>query len=488
MEPGSTPPADPLISRLATVAERHARLLALRLAAVADELQDRCPETTGDPVFAAAWDRFGSFRGGTLRAALEEPVLEAWVGQVETLLRSPALQACPGHHLPRALARFSALLPNLAGCEGGASQGTAVVLGAASIPVLLGSAQLRPATARRTLVHWSWDETLRLSDEHGATLAELEPADGLLLATGEGWHAERARQTEGMRIFAHPRCVQHPQAVTVPDFPDAFTRAARGLPDATRHLLRLATRAAGPRCSRHPVTAHSWLEVDGSPTAQTLARSLASNLVGLCAAVHRFDTSRRLSETMAVATREDLVTAVTEELSGNETAASGSTLDRMLAACESRPAPSSVPASVPEPEARLDFRPVLARAGIPIEDRDPWIQRKCRRLDRAPRWRVLDALSELTAEQLDRLRNALCAWPEAEIRQFGLACLDYHQGRFPAAAGHALECVDADGGCEDYWLLLAFCLRHLRRFDVFDDIVFTSLRADSVLEKVRRSL
>lgn len=295
---------------------------------------------------------------------------------------------------------------------------------------------------------------------------------------------EKARRADGVRIFAQPRCVQHPQEATVPDFPAAFTRAARDLPDTTRHLLRLATRAAGPRCPRHPLTAHSWLGIDGSPTAQALARSLASNLVGLCAAVHRFDASRRLPETMAVATREDLVAAVAEELSGDKTAAPGSMLERMLAACESRPAP----ASVPEPTAGLDFRPLLARAGIPIEDRDPWIQRKCRRLDRAPRWRVLDALSELTAEQLGRLRSALCAWPGAEIRQFGLACLDYHQGRFPAAAGHALECVDADRGCEDYWLLLAFCMRHLRRFDVFDDIIFTSLRNDSVLEQVRRSL
>lgn len=488
MDSAGSRAADSLDARLAAVVERHTRLLALRLTAVVDELQERNPQMCDDPVFTAAWDRFASFGGSTLRAALEEPALEAWIGHVETLLRSPVLDTCPGHHVPRTLARFSALLLNLASCEEAASEGTAVVMGGASVPILLGSAQLRPPSVRRTVVHWLWNGTLHLRDEQGTTLVELQSTGQAPGTTGHGWQVERTQRAAGVSIFTQPRCVEHPQTATGADFPTSLARAARDLGGTAQSLLRLGTRAAGPRCHRHPLKAYSWLGVDPVPTAQGLVHGLASNLVGRCAALHRFDASRELTETLGAGTPADVVAAVAGELMTDEAAAPDSMVERVLAASEGKaPDPPSAPA-IPEPGAALAFEPVLARAGIPIENEAPWTQRKSRRRDTAPRWRVLDALEDLSLEQIDRLRSTLSTWPDPEIRHFGLACLDYHQGRFPAVAGHALACIESDRACEDHWFLLAFSVRHLRQYDTFDDIVFASLRSDAVLERVRRSL
>src|SRR5262245_4115880 len=110
------PPSDLLVPRVAALQERHDRLLALELAAVVDELESRSRGACADPLFAAAWDRFASLRGGMLKA-LAEPALEAWIGQAQRLIGSPVLRSCPGQHVPRLLARFSALTINLAGGE-----------------------------------------------------------------------------------------------------------------------------------------------------------------------------------------------------------------------------------------------------------------------------------------------------------------------------------------------------------------------------------
>jgi hypothetical protein len=100
----------------------------------------------------------------------------------------------------------------------------------------------------------------------------------------------------------------------------------------------------------------------------------------------------------------------------------------------------------------------------------------------------LDALLSLSPAEIERFRVALCDWPEPEVRRFGLACVDYHLGNFPAGIAHALACIEADRACEDYWLLLALYSRHLRSFDVFDDVVFGQVRTDALLERVSRSL
>lgn len=127
------------------------------------------------------------------------------------------------------------------------------------------------------------------------------------------------------------------------------------------------------------------------------------------------------------------------------------------------------------------------RAGVEARDPDLWTERKHHRPDRAPDWRILDALLGLARDEIARLQAALSGWPEPEIRHFGLACVDYHEGGFRAAAAHLLACIETDRACEEYWLLLAFCARHLRQLDLFDDVVFGQARTRSVLERVKRS-
>lgn len=107
--------ADPLPPRVVAIGERQTGLLAMQLTAAVDELRERCADACADPVFARAWERFCSLPGSGLRQALEDPALEAWVGHLQALLRSPVLRTCPHQHVPRALARFTALALGFAG-------------------------------------------------------------------------------------------------------------------------------------------------------------------------------------------------------------------------------------------------------------------------------------------------------------------------------------------------------------------------------------
>ncbi len=488
IEPAVTSPPGSLVSRIAAIHERHLRLLALELTAVVDELQNLCPQACADPLFSEAWDRFASAQGSTVRKALEEPALEAWIGHAQILIGSPALRTCPNQHAARALARFSALLMNLASLEENATDGRAAVLGSGSVPVLLGRAQLRPSSVRRTVVHWARQGCLHLREENGGTLVELGPEGRPSEVPGRGWKVDIAHPLEGVHVFAEPRCVQHPGAVSAPGFPECYVQAHDALPLSTRRLLSLSIRAAGPHCGLHPLEATSWLSLSAWPSPEELAHGLAGNLISRCARVYRFDTSSRLSDAMKAQAQEDLVQAVARELLMDEADVPESMLGRILAVCEARrpvPAPAAAP---PESGLILDFRPVLTRAAVQVAETDLWTEPKTHQRDKAPGWRVLDALLSLSRDEIARFRTALSAWPEPEVRHFGLACIDYHEGQFPAGTAHLLACIEADRACEEYWLLLAFNSRHLRQFDVFDDITFGQSRTDALLERVRSFL
>lgn len=476
---------EPLVSRLAALDERHLRLLALELAAIVDELQSVRPEAGADPVFCQAWNQFASLRGG-LRQALAEPALEAWIGQTKALIGSPALRTCPGHHVARTLARFTALMINLAGYGEELAEGRAALLGGGSVPLLLGSAQLRPPTVRRIMVAWFWRGGLRLQDEDGRALMEISPEGPRSAA--DGWPLDVAQDLDGIRVFAAPRCAQHAGAPAVPSFPAAFARAYAALPRAAQLLLRCSTRAAGPRCDAHGLQARSWLGLSASPSAEELAEGLAANLVDRCARVYRFDTSSRLSDALGAPAQEELVQTVARELLRDEAGAPGSMLLRILAICEAQEPVSSRGSDRLEQGSVLDFRPVLAQAGIEVADAGLWTEPKSHRQDKSPGWRIVDGLLSLSRDQLARLRSALSGWPEPEVRHFGVACVDYYEGHFLAAIAHVLTCLQLDPTCEEYWLLLALLSRHLRHYEIFDDIAFGQSRSTAVLERVRRAL
>lgn len=482
----SEPRIEALPSRVAALVDRHQRLLTLEFAAVIDELQRIFPEACADPTFSRARECFASAPPNLLAAALKEPALEAWIGRAQALLGSPALRTCPQHHVPRILARLTSLVMQLAGRGGSPDRGRAIVLGGESIPLLGGAVQLRPPHARRMLVRWEWDQQLILRDAVGALLAEV-PRDVSPPAVLDGtWRWERASVVEGVRVFSEPLCVQHHGAEARDGFTSAFERACGQLEPAVRACFTVATRAVGPACLLHPAEAASFVATSPSPAVAELANSLAAGLVHRCSSVFRFDTSSRLADSLDAGTEKHLTLVVADELAEGKASKASSMLRRMLDTCEKREPVQQRPLPV-DPALSLDLRPAVARAGLSADD-GAWCESKSHDLSTAPRWGVSDSLIRLTDLQLSRLRGVLSGWPQLEVREFGLACLDYHQGHFEDARVHLLACLEEDVRCEQYWLLLAFCLRHLRRLDLFEEVVFSGSRGASTLERMRLSL
>jgi hypothetical protein len=479
------PPPGPPEAPVARLCHRYTGLLALNLTAIIDDIEKGFPADSADSTFHQAWHRVAGLRGGRLRQFLTEPLVEAWIGRAERLLASPVLAACPEHHIPRLLARFSALLPSLATGPDGLAAGTAVILGSGAIPLLESTAYLHSPGVRKTLIHWSCGDRLILRSQMGETLVEIDPAAPSPGRYQSGWRLDVARLQSGLRLFERPPCCHAQDAPESTGFLERFDSAWEALPTGTKRLLTVSTRVVGPGCLLHPVDAPGWLDGGARPSPQTLARGLSRNLLRRLTAVYRFDTGRQFAEGLGMpldAAIDTLADALLERRP-SEASFVPPLLERMLQLCESPRKGGQV--QVPPPGDRLDFRPVLAVAGVVVEDPGRWIQPKTRHHHKAPTWQILDALLEVSATDQERLRQAFTGGPRGEVQQFGLACLDYFAGHFPAALGHAVACLELDAGCEEYWLLAAFLTRYFGAFSQFDDLVFETSRDRSTLNRLR---
>lgn len=463
---------------------QHTRLLAVQLSAVVDELTEHGRGEAASEELAAAWERFCSLDAVALRGALEDPATHDWLSRARALLDSPVLRSCGRHHLDRLMLRFPVLLMNVAHLDSRLASGRLTLLGSGVVPAYGGTVWLRPPTARRTEIRWKLEERLRVEDARGRLLLELSEDDGSWLGgAAEGWSWEFASEVRGMALFRRPPCVAHDFARDCADSGQQLRSSLATLPSPTRRVLRRCFRAAGPSCREHPFDAWSWLVLEEAPGSRHLTESLAASLVGRCGEVYRFGGGGELATQVGLEP-DALRQVIADELESGTALAAESTLSQAIGVCRSPAAGRRRPAA--RDRGGLDYSMAMSRAGVGSIGGDRQVHEKTRRLDQSPSWRFLDLLLQVPHERLGRLRDALDVEKEGEVRRFGLACLDYHEGRFEDGLRHAVACVELDEVCEDYWLLAAFFARHLGQHGRFEDIVFGGERSPRLLAELRQ--
>jgi hypothetical protein len=466
-------------------------LLALRLAKIADILQDECSSPYSD-VFAKSWSLFSSLRGQQLRRALCQPSLQQWVGEAEYLVSINAHRQYP-EHLGPVLSRFSALMMNIASLfPSDSGSGSAVLMGSQALPLFLDKTFLRSATVRAYGVEWEWrDGALKISGVKDGRSMKINPEKKGGLP--EGYRLEVSRPLGNLAVFTRPPCIEHAGLRSLPDFYDNVKHSFERLPDTVKASIESMITAIAPVCPLHTREATGLLFLDAAPAPVHLIEAFVRDLTTRMNYVYAFQTGASLWRDSGFESFPDMVRQLAVEFAWFDILADGAddlVLCRVLDACL---AASRLPNQQDRPAEAgtvLDLAPVCKAAGIKLENPGQWRQQKCRSgaANQVVQWDLLDAIGRLNPEEQRALQAALNNWKSSEASGFGLACCSYIAGDFTTSLHHLLDCLGEDGACEEYWFLAAFCCRQLQHYELFDRVVFREERDRAAFEQIAREI
>ena len=466
-------------------------LLALRLAKAADILQDECSSPYLD-VFAKSWSLFSLLRGQQLRRALCQPSLEQWVGEAEYLISINAQRQYPEHLAP-VLTRFSALMMNIAPLlPSNSGSGAAVLMGSQALPLFLHKMFLCSATVRAYDVEWAWkDGVLKISGVQDGRSMKISPEKKGELP--EGYRLEVSRRLGNLAVFTRPPCIEHAGLRSLPDFYDNVKHSFERLPDTGKASIESMITAIAPVCPLHAREATGLLFLDAAPAPVHLIDAFVRDLATRMNYVYAFQTGASLWRDSGFESFPDMVRQLAVEFAWFDILADRAddlVLCRMLDGCLAASRLLNQQDRPVEAGTVLDLTPVCKAAGIKLENPGQWRQQKCRSgvVNQVVKWDLLDAIGRLNPEEKRTLQAALNNWESSETSGFGLACCSYIAGDFTASLRHLLDCLVADGACEEYWFLAAFCCRQLQHYELFDRIVFREERDRAAFGQIARDI
>ncbi|MCI0722868.1 MAG: hypothetical protein L0338_28445 [Acidobacteria bacterium] len=454
----------------------YTKFLAIRMAWVIDEVTNRFPSECTELDIPDNWKLFSSLRGHNLVRALQEPALEFWVSDMSALLATSGNRLRPETHVPRALARFSALMMNYVELfQDCPVSGRVTVIGSRALPLFLSKAVLRRTTPRRTLLRWAYRQgRLSIRDEAGAEMVlGIDESCYVETMRHMEWALETSQPLGSVQVFSHALCIDHDSNTNPCEFYSGVLYAYDQLPLHLQETIQNLVRVVAPSCTTH---LHNGLGHIGlsTPCPETLAQTLAEELVGRISQLYRFRTGASVIADLGVCCQEELIERIEAELRPQDTSFPlSSFLEQLIIACVRG---SRIETGSPDMNRveRLDFTQLVTKAKVADPVGTRWSEAKCR-LENSRQvvgWQIIDELTSLTKEKRISLQTALNHEENVELAQYGLACVDYIAGRFRSATHHLLRCLAADPRCENYWALLAFCCRYLGRLDLFEDIVF----------------
>lgn len=486
-----TPPSE--------VADLHARLLAVRLVDAVRVLEVQARPALHRTGFARAWDVMRAFVPGGLFRAVQTPLMHAWVMTVESLIRCGAHIRYPEAHLSRHLKDFArVVLANASDAPDGAS-GEIALLGRDSVPLARGTALLWLDGPSLCTLRWRISgEVVRLECSELGLDVELVgdlatgPGSGRLrrvpsmadllvdVWTNEYVGPEREGDTTGLsdRLAA---CVAGLDergrlgtlsVITVPR-PLPWIAGVARLPIGPPSSTVILELAQADRLWR-------FLEisrfVEGRDVASSFVTSddVRAEVVWLGARIAAADQLGRECVPADAARWCSLVERLRAAPEGE------ALVERFLSEVEGHKGMPVSPAisEPPQPEApsnRSSSEMAIPELWLPKAAR---ILRKTRAAMREEvDWSAIDALSLVEAGELGFSRDmTIAVLGRVEEQDWVEAMVAYIAGDFERCSAALRACIMADTDVEQYWLLLAFCERHLARQARFEQIVFDGVR------------
>lgn len=476
-----------LIAEISQLRADYTALIALRLAAVRDLIQAECSDEADETLFNEAWAVFAGLKGNGLVKALEDPFLDSWIVDTNRLFATGVHKRCRRTYLSRILARFSAIVINSVQLAG-LSQASArsMLIGAHGIPVLSGDALVSRQSSGRLIVKWTWMAgvlTIRNATNNDLLLEIAERTDQPRSLVS-GWRLQISRPFLSFKVFSGPLSgAQHAAPVAVDTY-DSFLGAYPELPVLAQAIIACMINTVALRDDHHPFLG-AWLLTLAPVTSEEVLKQLGASLARIMVQVYGFRSAGRL---LASDVGLDCVGALGERIARILKSSTGLhqphslQLEDLLDIC-SNPRAGEGALSFSYGRNDIDFVSFARAANVSGSPLDRWSEKRVHSggEERLVRWELLDAFLTLGRKQQRCLLETIQGSGSQEALDYARACISYNEGDFSASANHLTQCLKADPRCENYWLLLAFCCRHLGFHDLFEEIVFYNARKAEVL-------
>ncbi len=498
--------------RAARVVGLYEKLLVLRLVHLAQSLGSEVPERPERARFVDRWSSLERMNPEGLQRAARDPHLTAWVATGEELIRNGIYQRYPDAHPKRHLDGFGRLLLSWAQQLPDGSHGQVELAGQPAVDLMFGDVVLLGPfrDAHRTLSWRTRGGVLRVgwSDAEPIVEASLGAADAVELARDD-WQCFRKPRgaTIPIDVWTWPRLDNDRPPVDPDGLRDALEQAWAGVPSALQPLIHSTCRAvtAGASGGRW-IAGLLSLREGATPGSRELLElacfDLVSRLVYIQSASEALDLPKPVLVELArrMAARwlgEDAEAGFDPETKGRwgallsalrETGA-GRTLFEEIDEVGAAVQLSDAPPVPPAPDAPHLLLPLSDAAAAQMPQRLQLKKTRERGASNVNDFTALNGLSYLSEPALrEVLEQALGAAGESEGAAYLAAAAAYVLGEFPLCVQTLARCIRFDPDVEEYWHLLAFALRFLKRYGEFDRILFDGDRSADLLERLEPAL
>ena len=514
---------DRLVATALRTRDRHEKLLLLRMIEVCDAIVERAPELAKATGFVDMWSAAATMAPVSLLAS-GQPLVDAWVGTAERLVRFGILERYPHAHPARHLKAFCRVLLSSRANSRERTGGEFNMGGYSAFQLLGGSRVLLGGPENRTeTIVWSRDKTsltvgrkdrdrlLEISLTDPTDFALSDPHWQLIVLPTVGqvyidlwtpeYHRNRSCELDPAVLQRRVQQLFDELAPDVLRFVESVCHCIVGTRD-----LRGGGGATAPRPHHQDIDA-AWtaglIRVDGTDLAADAflvmaCRDLIERLLGVTP-TSVFGTqspgsdfqslfvsvgARRLANELLNRDPDETLNdddrkhwaAATDMLGRSE---SGAFLLRELGENPGGFTSSS------QPDA--DLLEIKAQDLGWEDDALPQMLalRKTRR-NAAFSINDFSLIDILTGDAHGGAAPRLAA-NGSEAAAFAVSAAAYAGGQFDDCVAALLRCLEFDMDVEEYWHLLAFALRYGGHHDEFNDIIFKGRRDRELLLRLRET-
>lgn len=497
------------LSVAGSLISRHERLIAYRFIQVAETLLAEAPVLARISGFEECWSIAEHIPSGWLQHAVRQPLLDTWVRCAERLLRNRTHTRYPDAHPSRHLKSFAHLLLSWAHFAPENTRGRVPLFGWRTMSLLSGRLLVCIAEPRPEQVQWKVQHGV-LTLTAGQSNLEVD-LSGTGECSGNGyWTIIQPPSLGGLMIdvWTPGYCDSCESPVAVETFREELERALSQLSPVQAALASSYLRCITLNSNR-PTWVAGLARAFGGPAPLTplrmlqlvhhdrIARFIESEAI--CAGSEFRDTFVASNDLRTILVEVGARLTAAQELGQQPNEGDLALWENHLPAFAEIPGGVSIleelgqcgtgllkpgVGKTKQDSELLDLREDVERAGI---DRNS-LPVASLQLNKARRevtdemdWSGIDALAMLDRQSIENFFAALVG--DSETREecaWGAAMSAYLLERFEDTVAMVRRCLKFDTNVEQYWLLLAFALRHLNFRESFEQIVFDQLRNASV--------
>jgi len=472
---------------LAMLASCEEKLNVFRLATAMDELERKHESLLACAYVDQAWSLIGRAKGIQLQNLVRSPWLSGCIADLTRLMMSGGEFRAESTLLRRTLAHMSSMTVHLSFLGGDQDcSGEALLLGGLDIPLSF-DCLIRRRNPTADIISWERRDGLLVIRRHadGALLLEMgEEACSPLYIHGD-WDLRRGERLRNARLFAEGACTTHLASLPKLNLTDVELGLS-ALSEIAQRIFGLMVSVVLPYCDRHRLITSSIINLRES-SREEISFSLATNLTSIACQVYETNNQRQLSRDLGFSSVELLsrkVAGIFQKAHGLCDPNDYAFLHVMLNASLSQAGNLESASAQSDAPRTIDVSPSSVVLGSEYSYKEDWIERKVVRQARGEvvKWHIADALAKLDTEKAEKLMSTISCDADEETVLYSSACHEYNWGNFSGASVVLLQCLGADSTCENYWLLLAFCCRHLNRLDLFDRLIYQEGRTTTTKE------